>query len=1087
MYTQESIEKVREADIVSVVKNYCLDLKKQGSSYFCKSPFTKEKTPSFNVKDGGGWVCYSSGQKGDAIKFVMLMEHCDFIEAVKKIALICNIFLQHEEVTEEKKRERLHLQDLLKLADNIKSKYVANYQNLPSNHWAVKHIDNLGYDKKTIVDFQIGYAYNNNEITNACIEKAKLSSAIAIGVTAQKNNKSYDFFRDRIIIPITKQNGETIAFAGRQLVKTEADKKYKWINGSTTEIYNKTTVLYALDQAKNEIKTSGYAILTEGYTDVITMHQHGCKQTIATCGTALTDTQCKLLYRLCEHVVLFRDGDAAGLAASKRDLKILLKNKFRVSIVTLPEGEDPDSFARKTENIQEYITKHIEDAVLWELRNMAQEGEKGTYEKSKAIKRCLELLMLIKDEIVKTDYLKQTASIFKSKITQLKSMLGELQKQATQESLRLKKGETKSLDNTGLPKGADREQFIRDRFCEVGNQYHFPKGEGFFPGTNFRITPLFHIKGKKENKRLCELFNTDNQKELIDLESESFVSFSDFKKQLIRLGYYIFLSGTTTSHFDLLAQKILKQFSTALELQNMGWNSKGFYAFSNGVFWQNRFHEVNKYGIVHLEGVDRDEEDEYNEKVEHYYSPASSVMHKKNQEGDDPYENDRKFVYKKSPITLLQWQKQMLTVFKSKGRIGILFNFAVLFRDLFLKNYDFFPLLGGFGEKDSGKSGFGKILQNFFFYNLEPLELNQSTLVGFNRRLSRTTNTTVFLDEYTDRIDEKMFQAMKGAWNGLGREKGMATNDKRTIYDKVNSAIYYAGQYLPTRDDNSLATRSICLQFPATNYSPQEKDDFNLIMAYTGEGLSSLISEIIEHRKHFETNLPRVFSEITQQLKIALADQEYQERIFSNYLVLLITHKLLSDKIKIPFSYDTIFNQCVEGIIENSESIQDSNGLTEFWNILQWMYERQYIKEGAQFIISRPVYVNYIGSQKETMKHLNKERRRVLFLRLNSVHQDYIKEVTKREGIDAIGETTLRNYFRSRNYFIGLIKAKRFDTGVSSCYAFDYDKMLYNNIVNLGHDLEEKDRYKDDNDAQEKIIDEDDNDAQENTTDELPF
>ena len=245
------------------------------------------------------------------------------------------------------------------------------------------------------------------------------------------------------------------------------------------------------------------------------------------------------------------------------------------------------------------------------------------------------------------------------------------------------------------------------------------------------------------------------------------MSHGDFKRQLIRLGYFIFKSGANTAHFDLVAEKILREFNTALELQNLGWNSKGFYAFANGVYWQGKFQNVNNYGIIYLEGVDQDEADEYNEKVDYYYSPAFSVMHRKNQDGDDPYENDRKFVYKKANITLNDWMLNMMTVFKEKAQIGIVFNLAACFRDLYLKSYDYFPLLGGFGEKDSGKSGFGKILQNFFFYQEEPLELNQATLVGLNRRLSRTTNTVTFLDEFTNKLDEKIMQALKGALAAL--------------------------------------------------------------------------------------------------------------------------------------------------------------------------------------------------------------------------------------------------------------------------------------------------------------------------------
>ncbi|WP_064968040.1 DNA primase [Tenacibaculum ovolyticum] len=1054
MYTRQSIERVREADIVTVVDNFCKDGKKKGANWFYKSPFKDEKTASMSVSPSKEiFKCFGTGIGGSVITFVIEHEKCEFIEAVKIIAGICNIHLEEEKQTEEVKKLRKQQLSLTALSNNIAKKYHQNFRELPAKHWAKKHVANLGYDADTILEFNIGFSEGNNEVTKALIESAKLAAGVEIGVCKSENNKSYDFFKERIMFPICNKNGDTISFGGRRQNGEAFEKYAKYLNGPETEIYKKEENLYGFHLAKRSIAKSGFAILCEGYTDVITMHQKASTQTIATCGTALTKIQAKKLKRICEHVVLFRDGDAAGVKASVRDLEILIQFGFRVSIVPLPEDTDPDDCARGQLDMPIFIESNKIDAVEWYLNKLQKESEEDPHAIAKVVAETASLLFKIKNEVVQDAYLKTASKILKQKQAVLKHQISELRIARQNEIEKESGGKGISKDTLGLPKGADHEQFLRDRFCIVGNAYHFTKGDGFFQGTQFKITPLFHIKGKKENKRLCEVVNTNNQKQLIDLESDSFVNFSDFRKQLIRLGYYLFLSGATTTQFDLLAQKILREFNTALELQNMGWNAKGFFAFANGVYWKDKFREVNKYGIIHLEGVDSSEEDEYNEKVEFYYSPAYSAMHVKNQDGDDPYENDRKFIYKKAPITLQNWMQQFLTVFEEKGRIGVLFNFATLFRDLFLKNYDFFPLLGGFGEKGSGKSAFGKVLQNFFFYNLDALELNTSTLVGFSRRLSRTKNTTVFLDEYHDRLDEKMFQAMKGAHQGMGREKGMATNDNRTKTDKINCSIYIAGQYLPTRDDNSLQSRLISLQFPLGNRTSEQRANFTKLMNASSQGLSSLILEVIEHRQLFEDSIGRTYNEVVREIKDVFdapgQEQEYEERILGNYAVLLITYKILENRITFPFSYESIFKQAIAGIIENSEAIQDSNGLTEFWNILQWMYEHRLISEGFQFEIDTKTDIKTIGTQKKVSVYKNSEMKEILYLRLNSVHQDYTKECTKREGVQPIGETTLRNYFKSRTYFIGLVKGRRFKTGVSSCYAFDYEAMKRNNIISL--------------------------------------
>lgn len=1054
MYTTQSIERVREADIVTVVGHFCKDLKKKGANYFCKSPFKQEKSASLSVSPTKEiFKCFSTGIGGNVITFVMEHEKVEFIEAVKIIAQICNIYLKQEQQTEAQAAARKQVISLTALANNIAKKYHSNFRNLPADHWAKKHITALGYDQDTIAEFSIGFAPANNEITTTLIEKAKLAGGVEIGVCKSNNNKTYDFFQDRIIFPITNKNGDVVSFGGRRQ-NGEAFAKYpKYLNGPETTLYKKSQNLYGYHLAKRTIAKSGFAILTEGYTDVITMHQKECLQTIATCGTSLTEIHAKKLKRICEHIILFRDGDEAGIKASIRDLEILLSHGFKVSIVPLPTDQDPDDVARGQLDMPTFIKDSKIDAIEWYLTKLNLEAEDTPHATAKVVLKAAALLFKIKNEVIQQAYLKLAAKVLNQPQKNIKNAIADLRIERQEEIAKASAGKGISKSTLGLPEGADQEQFLKDRFCEVGNSYYFTKGDGFFKGTQFKITPLFHIKGRKENKRLCEIVNLNNQKQLVDLESDSFVSFSDFKKQLIRLGYYIFLSGTTTTQFDLLSQKILREFSTALELQNMGWNSKGFFAFSNGVYWKDKFQEVNKYGIIHLEGVDTTEEDEYNEKIEYYYSPAFSAMHIKNQDGDDPYENDRKFIYKKSPVSLTEWMNQFLTVFEEKGRIGILFNFATIFRDLFLTHYDFFPLLGGFGEKGSGKSAFGKVLQNFFFYNLDALELNTSTLVGFSRRLSRTKNTTVFLDEYHDRLDEKMFQAMKGAHQGMGREKGMATNDNRTKTDKINCSIYIAGQYLPTRDDNSLQSRLISLQFPLGNRTAEQRANFTKLMNWTIQGLSSLVIEVIAHRQLFEDAIGKTYNTVVRELKDVFEQEghehDYEERILGNYAVLLITYKILESRITFPFTYDVIFKQCVDGIIENSEAIQDSNGLTEFWNVLQWMYEHRIVSEGLQFIIDSKPQVKTVGAQKKQESFTNSNNDEIIYLRLNSVHQDYLKEVTKREGVQPIGEVTLRNYFKSRSYFIGLVKGKRFKNGVHSCYAFNYSAMKRSNIISL--------------------------------------
>jgi len=1120
MYTESSINRVREADIVTIIGHYC-ELKKAGANYNCLSPFIKEKTASCIVSPVKQiFKDFSSGNGGDGIKFVMLYEKVEFIEAVEIIAKICNIILDKEEQTAEQVRKHDHKKEMAELSLNASLLFKNNYRELPKNYWAKKMIAERGFTEETCIDFQIGYAGTENQIYKTVSQKGQLAIAKEIGLCKTNNNNTYDCFKNRIIFPILNDKGGVVGFGGRRQ-NGEAFEKYpKYYNSIESPLYDKSRILYGLFQSRKAIYKKGFAILSEGYTDVISCHQHGADTTVATCGTSLTEGHLKLLKRYTDHIILFRDGDTAGHNATIKDIDSCLEEGFTVSVCLLPEGDDPDSYARKQKNIEDWILKTKIDGLLWKaeliikdinrdnyqrdidditelykiqvsslqeeikddaflaelkgsekseakkintkLRNEIQQALKyrkneidgvervDPNKKAKAVDLIGRSLFLIKKEIKRAEYIKQVGKIINVTPGTLKIEIGNLEKAATDA---LKRSRTKvGIKDAKLPQGADRDEYYEHGFVTLGNTYYFQSSHGsFFKGTNFKMEALYHVEGDKENKRLCELINEEGVRRLVDFDSETFVSFLDFRKKLVRLDNFVFYTanGTRTEHFDRFSQRILKGFDKALELLTMGWNKKGFYAFADGAHYNGKFQKVNKYGIMYLDGVDQDS-DEYNRKIDCYYSPAFSVMHRKNQDGDDRYENDRMFVYRESTVTLNEWMDQMIKVFPGKGELGILFNFASIFRDLFLTNFDSFPLLGGFGEKDSGKSAFGKILQDFFYYNMPALDLTQATHVGFSRRLSRNINTVQFLDEYQDaKVDGKVFSGIMGGWNGMGREKGMNTGDKRTTYDKVNSAIYYAGQFLPTRMENALATRTMALIFPSVNFTAAQKEEFNKLLNWTKQGMSSLVVEIVNHRNYFESELPLVYAETVRSLKTLLNNNEYQERIFGNVAQILTAYTILKEKIDFPFTQAHFTEICKSLIIDNSEAITDSNGLTEFWNILQRLFELNFVQEGMHYDIQRSPSIRILR-KREKITWKNPDRKRILFLRLNAVHQYYANEISRREGVEVIGETTLRNYLKSRQYFIGLVPARRFgNLAGQSCYAFDYDILQEKNIVTL--------------------------------------
>lgn len=1065
MYKESSVQAVREADIVSIISHYCPDLKRAGSMYECRSPFSEDKTASFKVSPAkNNFVCYSSQQKGDGIKFVKIKERCEFLEAVRIIAGITGIVLEEEKQTEDQIRIKANKEQMHLLIGNVAREYQKQFNQLPATHWAKKMIADRQINEETLINFSIGYAPEGWQfVTGPIIDNGRFEVGKSIGLINVKDGKSFDFFRNRVMFPLEDVNGNVVAFGGRCADDDPAkDQGRKYINSKESDIYIKSKVLYGLYQAKHSIAKAKTAVLVEGYTDVTALHQHGCDIAVASGGTALTTDQAKLLMRFASHVIICRDNDGldaqgnekGGVKAALRDIDILLAQGFKVSVVILPEGEDPDSYSRKIDNITDYIINNAEDAVQWKTMKLYNKEANDPDALSEAVTEVSKMLFCIKDDIKRNAYtdtcrklLKQPAKFFKEKIEQLAK---------DAESKAEKKGVVDAgvADELGLPEGADFKEFMQNRFVTVANACWFRGRDGFFKGTNYKIEPLFHVYGKSDNKRLCEVVNERGEKKLIDFDTEDFVSRQKFDAVLLKEGFFIHYENFGNNHFILMKNTVLANFIMAYELKTLGWQKEGFFAYADCVYHQGILKQVNNYGIVQLEtGIKK--ESEYQEDIKHFYSPSCSEMYKHMRDDDDPYENDRYFVYKKSPVALHTWMKQMYEVYDKKAVTGIAFLFATVFRDIYLKRYQFFPHLFLSGEKGSGKSKFGESLVALFLYKQEPFDLNSGTPVAFYRRLSRIMNAPTMLEEYHDNVDDKIFQPIKGAYDGRGREMGKATGDNRTTTTKVNCSLIIVSQYLSARDDNSLTSRSLVEHFikPQENFTNEAIEKYTQLKKWEEEGLNSLLTEILQLRPLVEEKIHTVYAEINKQLKRELKNNEYQERMLQNYVALLTPLKILWNEFKFPFTYEDVYHQFKNAILDSSDLIIESEGLAEFWRTLEYLLDRKpypLLVDGIHFKIDTPQTL-LLQSRKGEKDHVwnNSDREQILMLRLNAVHQLYHKEVSTREGAELIGENTLRNYFKSKKYFIGAVKSHRFDDTSTSAYVFHYTMMHEGGVLNL--------------------------------------
>lgn len=415
MIHPSTIEEIKNRiDIVEVVGDF-VTLKRSGSSYKALSPFTNEKTPSFYVVPSKGiFKDFSSGKGGDAITFVMEVDGLSYVEALKYLAGKYGIEIKEEEQSDEameaqNKRESLFI--VLNFANEYFQEVLHNSDEGKSI--GLSYFKERGFTEETLKKFQLGYSKELwdgliNEATQKGYNKDLLAEA---GLIIDKDGKTYDRFRSRVMFPIHNVSGKTIAFGGRKLSST--DKSAKYINSPETELYHKSKVLYGMYQGKNSIRKEDNCYLVEGYTDVISMHQAGIENVVASSGTALTEDQVKLIRRYTENVTVIFDGDQAGIKASMRGIDLLLEGDLNVKAVALPDGEDPDSYAKQlgASGFREYVAEEAQDIIRFKTKVLLDDTGNDPVKKAGVIKDIVSSITKINDPVKRTVYIKECSDL----------------------------------------------------------------------------------------------------------------------------------------------------------------------------------------------------------------------------------------------------------------------------------------------------------------------------------------------------------------------------------------------------------------------------------------------------------------------------------------------------------------------------------------------------------------------------------------------------------------------------------------------------------------------------------------------------
>ena len=416
MIDQHTVDRIiAAADIVEVIQDF-VTLKKRGVNYLGHCPFHNEKTPSFTVSPSKGiYKCFGCGKGGSVANFIMEHEHLNYVESLKYLAKKYNIEVVEKEATPEEIQQRNEHESLMVVAAYAQ-RYFSDmlHKHSDGKIIAASYFRERGFRDDVIEKFQLGYCLEQHDaFTRAALRDGyKLDYLVKTGLTIQReDNSTFDRFMGRVMFPIHSISGRVIAFGGRIL---KSDKKLaKYINSPESEIYHKSNILYGIYFAKKAITQENKCFLVEGYTDVISMHQAGIENVVASSGTSLTVDQIRLIKRFTPNVTILYDGDAAGIKASLRGIDLVLEEGLNVKVVLLPDGEDPDSYAKSHNSSQvlDFIQQNETDFIAFKARLLVDESKTDPVKKAGLISDIVRSISVIPDSITRSVYIKECSKL----------------------------------------------------------------------------------------------------------------------------------------------------------------------------------------------------------------------------------------------------------------------------------------------------------------------------------------------------------------------------------------------------------------------------------------------------------------------------------------------------------------------------------------------------------------------------------------------------------------------------------------------------------------------------------------------------
>jgi DNA primase len=1030
------------ASVYEVVREY-VDLTKRGVNYIGNCPFHNEKTPSFTVNDSKGiYKCFGCGASGDSIQFLMDHKGYSFHEAVEQIAKISKVVVEYDQnvdrdkykqQSQQQKQQKTGLQSLLLEALLYYFKDTWNdtkYEDVDKVSFAGRE-----YTWATIKAFTLSFAGGKNMLKKWATDKGCEAELKEMGLLSESERGAYDTFRERSLFPIFDHLGNPVGVGGRKKMDDDNKQNPKYINSKGSIIYDKSASLYGLAQHLKHIRNANRAILVEGYTDVISFSDYDVKLTLATCGTALSATQAKTIKRYADEVLILRDGDDAGREAAIKDIEMLISQGLHVKIAFLPEGEDPDSFIRKhkKKGWEEFLRNDEQDALVWRI--MKEWDKTDVFKQEKAFEIAGQLMSYIESVTLRENYLR--------KLTH-SSQMGAVKKQLKD---RIEHYDAKRLEKKSDLSDKQERDIIQYGLYEKSSKYFVSSNsndEGFAI-SNFIVRPILLIIGAQASQRLVEIKNEYNKSYIINCDSYVFTSLVEFKKNVERMGNFLFTGKP--EFYERVKAKVYQESRDAFPIQVMGLHREGFYTWGNGISMDGNFKEVDEYGVVEHDGT-------------RYFLPAFSRLREniKSDDMDEEFEFEKKFRFYQhtNSIDFAEWSMRMEQVHGFNGAMAVAFACASLFRDIIFQKFQFFPHLNAFGPSGSGKSFLARSVMALFGKSNEhdPFNLSAGTPVAFKRRLAQVSNGIVFFDEYSNQIDYRRIEALKGAYDGAGHEKGIASQDNRTKTTKVRSAIVVVGQEQMTKDI-ALFKRTISLNTKTGRNTPERQQRAKELKQLEESGqLTHITHYLLQYREQVVEHFSNSF-ETARALINAMLDREghvVEDRIVNNHIIPVAVIDVLMKHVDIGFNFKSFVSDTFNNIVEQSNAIYSEDELSIFWRIVEYLHQkgladhRSGIHHYKDIIVQEKTSESYQNElnkkeKKDSIQKTYPAGTQLLYIRFATVHPEYQERHARQRGKNGLDLQALQYYLRTSDAYEGQKRAKKFKNKSYSCYVFRLDAL----------------------------------------------